>query len=190
MPGNGSGALKNKQQKERHEKLILSALVAVAAAATHASTVNWGVDGVVDATKFASGTAYLVCVANLARPTFTDDAGAKTWFAENGSSLATTAFRSATVTAGAVSESESIAEAIGRKNYWLILVNGDSSAIAVSTSALPVNITTGSLSQNAKWTASSQMSTYDISGGAIPEPTSGLLMLVGLAGLALRRKRA
>ena len=26
--------------------------------------------------------------------------------------------------------------------------------------------------------------------GAIPEPTSGLLMLVGLAGLALRRKRA
>ena len=25
---------------------------------------------------------------------------------------------------------------------------------------------------------------------AVPEPTSGLLMLVGLAGLALRRKRA
>ena len=29
-----------------------------------------------------------------------------------------------------------------------------------------------------------------VSGSAIPEPTSGLLMLVGLAGLALRRRRA
>ena len=29
-----------------------------------------------------------------------------------------------------------------------------------------------------------------ISWQAVPEPTSGLLMLVGLAGLALRRKRA
>lgn len=26
--------------------------------------------------------------------------------------------------------------------------------------------------------------------GAVPEPTSGLLMLLGMAGLALRRKRA
>ena len=31
---------------------------------------------------------------------------------------------------------------------------------------------------------------WTAAGGAIPEPTSGLLMLVGLAGLALKRKRA
>ena len=30
----------------------------------------------------------------------------------------------------------------------------------------------------------------DMAGLAVPEPTSGLLMLVGLAGLALRRRRA
>ena len=146
--------------------------------------------GTVDATKFASGTAYLVCVDALTLPTFTDATGAKSWFAENGSSLAATAFRSATVTAGAVSASESIVEDIGTKGYWLILVNGDSSEIAISTSQKDITITTGNMSITGKWMASSQMSTYDISGGAIPEPTSGLLVLVGLAGLALRRKRA
>ena len=31
---------------------------------------------------------------------------------------------------------------------------------------------------------------WQVEGGAVPEPTSGLLVLVGLAGLALRRKRA
>ena len=37
-------------------------------------------------------------------------------------------------------------------------------------------------STQANWTA--------IGGEAVPEPTSGLLMLIGVAGLALRRKRA
>lgn len=172
------------------KKLILSAFVAVAAATTQASTVNWGLSGAVDATKFASGTAYFVCVDALAYPTFSDNAGAKSWFAENGSSLATTAFRSATVTAGAVSASEVINQTIGRLGYWLILVNGDESAISVSTSYKNLNIQQGTTNISGIWTAANQMSTYDISGGAIPEPTSGLLVLVGLAGLALRRKRA
>ena len=30
----------------------------------------------------------------------------------------------------------------------------------------------------------------DVNTGAVPEPTSGLLMLLGVAGLALRRRRA
>ncbi len=37
---------------------------------------------------------------------------------------------------------------------------------------------------------SSAYTTSQMSGGAVPEPTSGLLMLLGVAGLALKRKRA
>jgi hypothetical protein len=58
-------------------------------------------------------------------------------------------------------------------------------AIAGTTGASsPTN-----LKVNPDWMGSE----YLTSGGytvAVPEPTSGLLMLVGLAGLALRRRRA
>ena len=38
--------------------------------------------------------------------------------------------------------------------------------------------------------SSSQPTSWTATSAAVPEPTSGLLMLVGLAGLALRRRRA
>ena len=52
---------------------------------------------------------------------------------------------------------------------------------AAETGATLVNF--GSM-QTATQTASNWV------GGAVPEPTSGLLMLLGMAGLALRRRRA
>ena len=57
-------------------------------------------------------------------------------------------------------------------------INGSGSASAV-----------GSLAKNYGGTGGEAITGWTTT-GAIPEPTSGLLMLVGLAGLALRRKRA
>ena len=53
----------------------------------------------------------------------------------------------------------------------------------------------GTFSQQIKWGDQEERSSAagawkSVGGSAVPEPTSGLLMLVGLAGLALRRKRA
>ena len=168
------------------KKIIMAAAIVCAAVCAQASTVNWGLTGNVDATVFAEGTAYLVCVDALAKPSLADDAAAQSWFAANGATLADKAFRSASVVDGAVSESESIAEVIARKNYYLVVVNEDKTAMAVSTTTKGFNVTTGSLSVNAKWTADTQMNSYAL----VPEPTSGLLMLVGLGALALRRRRA
>lgn len=169
------------------KKLIIAAAIACAAAVSQASTVNWGLTGNVDATTYASATAYLVCVDDLARPSLTAET-ASAWYKDNGSTLASKAFRSASVTDGAVYESEAINEAIGRKNYWLVIVAGDEKNFAVSTTTKALNITTAALNVTASWTASTQMTSFAAS--SVPEPTSGLLLLLGVAGLALKRKRA
>ena len=122
----------------------------------------------------------------MAKPSLADDAAAQAWFAANGASLDSKAFRSAGVVDGAIYETEDIAEAIGRKNYYLVVVNEDKTAMAVSTTTKAMNITTSAMSVSAAWDGSSQMTSYAL----VPEPTSGLLMLVGLGALALRRRRA
>ena len=172
------------------KRLIIAAAVACAAALTQASTVNWGLNtSTLDTTKFASGTAYLICVDNLARPTLTADTAAD-WYKANAGSLASKAFRTASVSDGTVYSTEVIESPTGRKNYWLIIDNDATSDadhyFAVSTLNKAINIQSGTMNQTAAWIGGTQMATY----AAVPEPTSGLLMLLGVAGLALRRRSA
>ena len=54
---------------------------------------------------------------------------------------------------------------------------------------LGANATVGNLARNAGGTGGVALTSWG-SASSVPEPTSGLLMLVGLAGLALRRRRA
>lgn len=170
------------------KKLIIAAALVCAGVVAQASSVNWGLSSAVDDTIYASGTAYLICVDNLAKPSLTAETVAD-WYAANGSSLASKALFSATVTDGALNEVVSKNEAIGRKNYWLIIDNGlegDDHYIAVSTTTKALNIQTSALTVTAKWDGGSQMTSYSV----VPEPTSALLMLLGMCGLALRRRRA
>ena len=75
-------------------------------------------------------------------------------------------------------------------NWYAIVVNGDQyyvsltskSSTAVADTATPATVTYASKTEMA--TASNWQTL------AVPEPTSGLLMLVGLGALALRHKRA
>lgn len=171
------------------KKLIIAAAIVCVAAISQASTVNWGLNtSTFDTTKFASGTAYLVCVDSLARPTLTADTAAE-WYAANKSTIVSSAFRTASVSGGTTYSTEVIESPTGRKNYWIFIDNNATvdadHYFAVSTTQKALNIQSGTMNQTAAWDGGTQMATY-----AVPEPTSGLLLLLGMAGLALKRKRA
>ena len=91
------------------KKLIIAASIVCAAAITHASTVIWGLNAPVDSTIYASGTAYLICVNDLAKPTLSAETAAD-WYAANSASLAGKAFRTGDVVDGAFNTSEDIFE--------------------------------------------------------------------------------
>ena len=176
------------------KKMILAAAIVCAAAVTQASTVIWGLASgtTVDKTAYASGTAYLICTESLAKASFTDADAAAAWYKANSSSLAGKALLTGSVTDGAIYQSDSKDEAIGRKSYWLVIVAGDEKNFAVSTTTKALNITTSTLNVSALWNGSSaagaQMTSFATT--SVPEPTSGLMLLLGVAGLALKRKRA
>lgn len=69
------------------------------------------------------------------------------------------------------------------KNYIVSAVASKTVAASGADIALAFGSMTGTTSANTFLNSSWQAV-------AVPEPTSGLLMLVGLAGLALRRRRA
>ena len=81
---------------------------------------------------------------------------------------------------------------------YMVVFNADTTANAtyayVSSDAERVSGTTGAAGQfaNIEFNAQTGMQTASnwIATTSVPEPTSGLLMLLGMAGLALKRKRA
>ena len=195
-------------------KKLMFACVAVAmAAVTHGATINWTITNVYspsDSTAKAatgSATALLFVTANTTDvttgiPVTTlaavqsalaagDFAGLSSLAAVNKTNNALggftgatglTGFSSGSLTAFAVVfDSDDISKA---NNYYFVSGGAEKTATFTSaTGAKPLawGDQTSITQAAGAWTSTTT---------SVPEPTSGLLMLLGMAGLALRRKRA
>ena len=179
-------------------KKLMFILAAVAMAATvQAATVSWTCTNVKDSTGGAiSGIAYFVNAATLSQETLAGYTKASDFTTALSGMYSWTP-----ATAGKYTEADGVAnatlglaDATASQAYLVIF---DTATITDAskyymTEVKSFDTLSGTFDQQVKW---GSQSTASQAAGAwtsvsVPEPTSGLLLLVGMAGLALRRKRA
>ena len=153
------------------KKLLILATVIVAGVAANAASFKWtaaniyGADG---STKF-SGTASL--------------------FAEGIDGV----IYEATVTSGAITAAagtfETTKTTVGQYyDFYFVIEDGGKTFTSATVNATTQATSTQPIGFGNMATQTQNASNW--AGSAVPEPTSGLLMLLGLAGLALKRKRS
>lgn len=147
------------------KKLVILAAVALVAACSQAASFKWGASGIKDITgeNAYSGTATLYAIIG----------GVDTV-------VDTTTMSGGTITASQNVFSSDDFVAGTTYDFYYTMTDADGNVFTSTTK-----------SSRAQATATPQIGF--LSGGSwapVPEPTSGLLMLLGIAGLALRRRRA
>jgi len=194
------------------KKLMIAAAIVCAAAVSQAATIKWGGD-----IAQADGTnpVGVGSVAYLIRGSTTAAAAVSTimvngtdwsaWTTDTGASIvgSYTLSASEAVNNYRFVATYNITGAADAGYYSVVVVDGQAGAVGLtgsynyagqntlvdptSGSATDLTIGDGWVSGAAPWVGNGGFSAVTF---AAPEPTSGLLLLLGMAGLALKRKRA
>lgn len=192
------------------KKLLITAAVALAAIGLNAATVSWSAtSGYLyngkgsDSTKITSGTAYLMFVTS----TYTQSSLVDAFYAAKGDVATTLAAMSASGAlatgagtigsnariTGATSTYDSMADA----SAYFVVFNDSKMYISLEKEALYDSVTSKypiafdtSMTSSSKTTFEDNAAYTSAGWYAVPEPTSGMLLLVGCALMALKRKRA
>ena len=176
------------------KKLMIMLAAVVVAVAANASTVSWGISGgTLDTEKFASGTAYLfyTSASTMSLPSTTDWDKKTSWTESDITASGVTKYGTGAVVNGEFSESglsiTSLDGTTGTKRFYMAVISDDGKNVALVTSTKTGRIMASTTGVALTWNPS-QFNVY--SPASVPEPTSGLLLVLGLAGLALRRRKA
>ena len=188
------------------KKLMMAAAIVCAAACAHAGAANWSVSNlpsspagaiIADTTKYS---AYLFIGSDVSAATdlltgkATDmaafkelsvasrDATANSKGMINFGNVGYGSYADQDVSAFAIILDTSVENMAKAKNYMVAKVNGTGDEVITK------HFTTAG-NQPFSW-GNQQSTTANTWTSIAPEPTSGLLLLIGVAGLALRRRRA
>ena len=184
------------------KKLSFMFAAVALAVGTQGASVNWTCSNVKDAKGNAiSGVAYFINAATLSQEDFKKLDSAEKFNNALGNMYSYTPSEAGKYTVGSsVAVENSILGLSDSTAYSVYLAVFDTTTITDSskyylTETKDLQTLTGTSSQSLKWgsqsTASQAAGAWaNVKPEAVPEPTSGLLMLLGMAGLALRRKRA
>ena len=194
----------NNKGKQKMKKLMIALAVVAMGAAANAASFSWKAEkgyvydgGGDSAVKLTSGTAYLVFASALTQSDLV------TAFAADAATAASTVSTKA-VSTGTIGSNSRIAETAftadvsADQTAYFVVFNDDKMYVSITADAEYLAVGESPIAFASVSTSSKALN--DVAGGyagagwygaaAVPEPTSGLLMLLGMAGLALKRKRA
>lgn len=185
------------------KKLIIAVAAVAVGIAANAASFNWKAtsgylyDGADTPSKITSGSAYLLFTSALTQSDLV------TAFAADAAAAASTV-ASKSVSTGTIGDNARIAlteftaDVTTDQVAYFVVFNGDNMYVSGTADAGYMAVGASDISFGSM--SSSSKLKFDVADGysaagwygaaAVPEPTSGLLLLLGMAGLALKRKRA
>ena len=177
------------------KKLVIAAVMMTLGVVVQAAQVNWSMTTITDspdAAKAAGWVAYIMDASTYDAFSALDNDKVASYAAANAAyTTATTAGRGGAVTVSYKGGNYAGSDTV---SSYLVLFNNASASSATYyayTSTQSITIAEGGQDGTMSFGtfASATASTGGWTTTAVPEPTSGLLMLLGMAGLALRRRR-
>ena len=186
------------------KKLVIAAAAIAMSVMANAATIKWSCpNGIADGTEAGVTSAAVAYLVNIADITQSDIYNAVMAGATLDSVVGSIATKSIALDEGGFNATSLTTTYADGTSQTLFMVCQDDSLNAIyfseeiSKKMLGVGDTKYTFGANSSIDAAmADMSGFDksyggwVSTAAVPEPTSGLLMLLGMAGLALRRRRA